>query len=217
MHCFVGPSPTGYLLAQFCASGTNTRTDAYGGSVENRCRLPLEVVAAVAAAVGDASKVGIRIAPFNSFNDVKDANPLETYTHLITELNKLGVGYVHCVNSARFDADAHGYVTQASELEVTKQLKAACSSAFILAGGFQGGEQGAAAIREGRADAVCYGRVYLANPDLPKRFALGAALNKYDRDSFYTQDGVAGYTDYPFLGEEFHAGVAAVDPHPAAM
>jgi N-ethylmaleimide reductase len=200
-------SANGYLLQQFLNDGSNTRADSYGGSVENRCRFPLAVVRSVIEAVGDASKVGIRVAPYNSFLACSDSNPVATYSYYVTELAKLGLGYIHFIMPRQFEPST------AEETARVSTLRRLFPGPAILAGGFDAAS-GAAALAAGEGDAICYGRFYLANPDLPKRFALGAELTPYDRDTFYNpQAGDKGYLDYPFMGQPKEEGLAAVDPY----
>jgi len=188
-------SANGYILHQFICDTINQRTDAYGGSIENRCRLTLEVVDAVVAAVGDAKKVGIRLSPFlSTFLDGKETQPMEVFAYLVKELNERGLAYLHMVEG-RSDGNAENEACQYS-LDPFRSL--ASKTAFILAGGYDR-DSGAAALKAGRGDLVCYGRHFLANPDMPKRFALGAPLNAYNRDHFYSGHPTEGYTDYPFL------------------
>ena len=205
-------SANGYLLNQFLCDGSNTRSDEYGGSVENRCRLTLEVTkACIAALGGDAKKVGIRLAPYNMFLQCSDSNPVALYTHLIKELDALGLAYLHFIMPRQFEASSDDETKQLYE------LRALCSGTVLLAGGFDA-KSGAAALAAGHGHGIVYGRHYLSNPDLPKRFALGAELNAYDRDTFYNpMAGDKGYTDYPFLGQTKTEGVHAVDPYAVAV
>jgi 2,4-dienoyl-CoA reductase-like NADH-dependent reductase (Old Yellow Enzyme family) len=200
-------SANGYLLNQFLCDGTNQRKDNYGGSIENRCRLTLDVMKAVIAAVGDSKKVGIRLAPFNMFLQCTDSNPEALYSHLIKELNALNLGYVHFIMPRQFEPS--------SDKETAKlyALAAQYTGTKLLAGGFDA-KTGAAALAAGHGHAIVYGRHYLSNPDLPKRFAVGAKLNDYDRATFYDPTaGDKGYTDYPFLGQTKTEGVPSVDPY----
>eukprot|EP00897_Mesotaenium_endlicherianum_P003077 jgi/Mesen1/2798/ME000172S01948 len=188
----------GYLLDEFLKDGTNKRTDRYGGSVENRVRLLAEVVDAVAAEVG-AERVGVRLSPFSTWGDVADSDPVATNLRVVEELNRAGVLYSHWIEpriSGNAEVDA-GTQTLAP-------FRKAFKNTFIAAGGFKA-ENGSEAISSGVADLVTYGRLFLANPDLPRRFQLKAPLNKYDRNTFYTQDQIVGYTDYPFLEESEEA------------
>lgn len=196
----------GYLINQFLTESSNTRTDAYGGSVENRCRFALEVVRAVTEEVG-VERTGIRLAPFNQFLSASTSDPVGLYTHLIGELAAVGdLAYIHVV-----EPRVMGNMDVETE-ESIAPFRAAWPGTLIAAGGFKRATA-AEAVATGQADLVAVGRHFLSNPDLPKRWALNAPLNKYDRDTFYTP-GVEGYLDYPYLedtvaGKEFLAGLAA--------
>ncbi|KAG0615226.1 hypothetical protein M758_5G025000 [Ceratodon purpureus] len=181
----------GYLIDQFLKSSINDRTDKYGGSMENRCRFMVEVVEAVTKEIG-SDRVGIRISPFTHVQDAadEDANSLSVY--ISETLNKFNLAYLHGVEP-RYHPEADVATT-----ESLWPMRKAYKGTFIVAGGYNA-EEGNEAIRSGKADMVVYGRLFLANPDLPKRFAVGAPLNKYNRATFYSQDPVVGYTDYPFL------------------
>jgi N-ethylmaleimide reductase len=181
----------GYLLDQFLRSGTNHRTDFYGGSVANRCRLPFEIAEAVIKIWG-ADRVGIRLSPSGVFNDMHDENPMETFSHLLKELSKLRLLYAHITRVTAQDI-RHG----AKEGVGPKELRKFFKGHVITAGGFDrpSGEQ---AITEGWADAICYGVPFLANPDLPERLRKNAPLNPPDEATFYAS-GPKGYTDYPSL------------------
>jgi N-ethylmaleimide reductase len=181
----------GYLLDQFLRSGTNHRTDSYGGSVANRCRFPIEIAQAVIRVWG-ANRVGIRLSPSGVFNDMHDDNPMETFSHLLQELSKLRLLYAHITRVTTQDI-RHG----AKEGVGPKELRKFFKGHVITAGGFDrsSGEQ---AITEGWADAICYGVPFLANPDLPERLRKNAPLNTPDESTFYAS-GPKGYTDYPPL------------------
>lgn len=189
-------SANGYLLDQFLHDGVNDRTDEYGGSMENRARFPLQVVDAVAAAIG-YERVGIRLSPFTVIGDAATSDPTEIGTHMASELSNRSVAYAHYIEP-RMQAD--GAALSGKSLWPFK--KAFTGGAFLAAGGY-GREDGIEVVRSGKADAVVYGRLFIANPDLPKRYALNAPLNSYDRGTFYSADPVVGYTDYPFL-EDSH-------------
>ncbi|TKW01558.1 hypothetical protein SEVIR_8G189000v4 [Setaria viridis] len=159
-------------------------------SLDNRCsRLATDVVAAVVDEVG-AHRVGVRLSPFAGYTDYTDADAEAQALHLVHFMDKLGVLYCHmveprkCVNGNRLSP-----------------FREAFKGTFIVNGGYDQ-EEGDRVIRDGYADLVSYGRLFLANPDLPERFRKKAGLNKYDRSTFYTSDPVVGYTDYPFLGQE---------------
>ncbi|KAJ4965224.1 hypothetical protein NE237_017073 [Protea cynaroides] len=182
----------GYLLDQFLKDQVNDRTDKYGGTLENRCRFPLEVVDAVVNEIG-ADKVGIRLSPFANYSDAGDSNPEALGLYMVESLNKYGIQYCHMVEP-RMKTLADKSETPHSLLPMRK----AFNGTFIVAGGY-GGEDGNKAVASSYADLVAYGRTFLANPDLPRRFELNAPLNKYNRETFYVPDPVLGYTDYPIL------------------
>ncbi|CAD6339813.1 unnamed protein product [Miscanthus lutarioriparius] len=184
----------GYLLEQFMKDSSNDRTDEYGGSLENRCRFAVEVIDAIVREVG-AHRVGIRLSPFVDFQDCVDSDPVALGHYMIQQLNKHeGFSTATWWNLEWRSSTAAGRSLTGSCLPFRK----AFNGTFIAAGGYDR-EEGNKVVAEGYADLVAYGRLFLANPDLPKRFELNAPLNKYDRSTFYTQDPVVGYTDYPIL------------------
>ncbi len=179
----------GYLLQQFMSANSNVRTDAFGGSLENRARLTLEVVDAVISEMG-AERVGIRIAPnfvAHGINDV-EAEPMALY--LARAFSARGIAFMHV---AEPDWAGGPVLDQAFR----QQLRAAFTGTLICCGGYSAAEADAL-IESGLADAVAFGRPFIANPDLVARFASGAALNRADRTTWYGGDA-AGYTDYPSL------------------
>ncbi|KAJ9560766.1 hypothetical protein OSB04_005926 [Centaurea solstitialis] len=184
----------GYLIDQFLKDHVNDRTDQYGGSLENRCRFALEVVEAVVNEIG-ADRVGIRLSPFADDMESGDSNPKALGLHMVESLNKYGILYCHMVEPRM---KTLGEITKCPHGLVP--MRKAFNGTFISAGGYDK-EDGNNALSENRTDLVAYGRWFLANPDLPKRFELNAPLNKYDRSTFYIPDPVVGYTDYPFLEE----------------
>ena len=188
-------SANGYLLDQFLQDGTNKRTDRYGGPVENRVRLTLEVVDAVAEAVG-ADRVGVRLSPWGGFNGMSDTDPGALFDHLTAELGRRGLAYLHVVEP-RADQNSDTNALDPAAPDAASRFKRRFGGALIAAGGFTR-ESAAAAIAGGDVDAVAFGRLFIANPDLPERFRLGAPLNRYDRSTFYGGDA-RGYTDYPAL------------------
>ncbi|KAI3428554.1 hypothetical protein D9Q98_007376 [Chlorella vulgaris] len=183
----------GYLIDQFLKDGINDRTDDYGGPIENRCRFALEVMKAVCEEVG-SEKVGLRLSPFGGFLDAHDSHPYALNIYLLEELNKMNLAYVHLI-----EPRVAGSGDRSEGNDSIASFRSVYNGTLISAGGFNA-ENGAKAIASGHCDLVCYGRLFLANPDLPRRFQLGAPLNKYDRNTFYSQ-GTEGYTDYPFLEE----------------
>jgi N-ethylmaleimide reductase len=174
----------GYLLDQFTRDGANRRTDAYGGSVENRARLPLEVLDAVIGVWGPA-RVGYRVSPNSGFNSMSDSDPRSTFSYLAGELDRRGIGYLHAV-----DPLADG------EKRLSPLLRDIFTGTYVVNGGFDL-DTAEAAIARG-ADLVAFGVPFLANPDLPERYRRGAALNKPDQATFYAGDA-KGYVDYPEL------------------
>lgn len=192
---------SGYLLDQFLQDNTNQRGDSYGGALANRARLCLEVTAAVVAVWGEA-RTGYRISPFQKFNDMGDSDPEATFGYLTSELNRLGLAYLHVVEMGAPVQDTGPNATARAFLDsrhaLFKRLRAGFNGLFIVNGGYDA-ERGAAVIAAGQADLVSYAKHFLANPDLPRRFAAGAALNEPVRATFYGGDH-RGYTDYPALG-----------------
>ncbi|KAK1437969.1 hypothetical protein QVD17_03770 [Tagetes erecta] len=185
-----------YLIDQFLKDQVNDRNDEYGGSLENRCKFALEVVEAVANEIG-ADKVGIRLSPFSNHMDSGDSDPEALGLCMAKSLNKYGVLYCHMIES-RTEATQD----QSDQwFESLVHMKQAFNGTFIAAGGYIR-ENGNNAIVQERADLIGYDRLFLANPDLPKRFELDAPLNKYKRATFYNGDPVVGYTDYPFLKDD---------------
>jgi N-ethylmaleimide reductase len=182
----------GYLIDQFLQDGSNKRTDEYGGSPENRARLLLEIVHAVATVWG-YNQVAVRIAPSGKWNGMSDSNPTATFNYVAKALAPLFLAYLHVVEPRII-----GSVEAADGLPpvASGTLRQLFNGPIIAAGGFDG--KGAEEIvAKGDADLVAFGRHFIANPDLPKRIKLGLPLNPYNRDTFYGGDA-RGYTDYPF-------------------
>ncbi|MFP2906510.1 alkene reductase [Pyxidicoccus sp. 3LFB2] len=181
----------GYLLDQFLRDGSNQRTDAYGGSIENRARFPLEVARA-AVGVWGAERVGYRLAPQSfPYAGVTDSTPAETFTYMARELSRLGLGYLHVTEAVS------GQGVPSPEQRISPLLRKAFQGAFIVNGGYDA-RTGEAAIALGEADLVAYGVPFLANPDLPERFRHETPLNPVDASTFFTGEE-KGYTDYPTL------------------
>lgn len=175
----------GYLIDQFLRDGTNKRTDAYGGSVENRARLLKEVVEAVIEVFG-ASRVGVRLSPIFSYFSMSDSNPQATFEHAAGMLSRYGLAYLHIVEAGEGPFDF-------------RALKRRFNGPYIANGGYSA-ERAATAISQGDADLVAFGTPFLANPDLVERFKHGHALNAPDAATFYQGDE-RGYIDYPTLAE----------------
>jgi N-ethylmaleimide reductase len=185
----------GYLLDQFLQDGSNKRTDSYGGSIENRSRFLLEVVEAVTSVWG-GDRVAVRIAPAGTWNHMRDSNPTALFTYVAEQLNRFGLAYLHII-----EPRVKGNVTihKGQGPIAAEQLRKVFKGKIIAAGGFEP-ETAESAIESGVADAVAFGRHFVANPDLPLRIREGLVLTPYDRDTFYTFDSV-GYNDYPFVNE----------------
>ncbi len=187
----------GYLLDQFLQDGTNKREDRYGGPVENRARLLLEAVDAVAEVWGP-DRVGVRLSPWGKFGGMRDSNPGALFGHVTAALGPRGLAYLHLVEP-RADQNSDTNALDPDAPDAASRFKARFGGKVIAAGGFTR-DTAAEVVAEGWADAVAFGRLFIANPDLPERFRRGAPLNRYDRSTFYG-GGARGYTDYPALAE----------------
>lgn len=176
---------SGYLPEQFLSSSTNQRTDAYGASVAGRARFTLDVLAALCAEAG-SDRVGIKLSPEMTFNDINDAHPVETYAYLVDQMKPLKLAYLH-VATFKPEPDYHAL------------LRPRFHGAYLIGGGLDAmrAEQ---LLADGKADAAVFGSLFLANPDLPERFKRGATLNTPDRKTYYS-GGTQGYTDYPVLDQ----------------
>ena len=193
----------GYLLDQFLRDGVNRRTDAYGGPVENRVRLLLEVTEAVTEVWGP-ERVGVRLSPIASFNSMSDSQPDSTFGHAARALNRFGLAYLHVV-----ETDFAGSTTR--QTYDRRALREAFDGPYIANGGYDR-ESAFAALAAGDADLVAFGQLFIANPDLAERIALNAPLNTAEPATFYGGDE-RGYTDYPFL--ETNAARAVAQPRRA--
>ncbi|QCX48148.1 alkene reductase [Ralstonia pseudosolanacearum] len=180
----------GYLIEQFLNANVNKRTDGYGGNIEGRNRFALEIARATVAAIG-ADRVGIRVSPHGVLGGTGPFTEVDAQYLALTEaLSSLELAYIHVLD--------HSALGTPPVPETTKKaLRAAFKGAFILTGGFDQASA-EAALTEGRADLIAFGRPYIANPDLVARLRSGAALNEPDMSTFYTP-GPKGYTDYPRL------------------
>jgi len=187
----------GYLLEQFLQSHTNLRTDQYGGSIENRARLLLEITKA-AIEVWGAHRVGVRLSPYGVANGSGEADPMPLYSHAIKALDALGLAYLHFIEP-RSSGAGRAEVNHQNVPSAMVLFRPIWRGALISAGGFTG-ETAEAAIAEGHADAIAFGRIFISNPDLPRRLQHGLPLTPYNRATFYGGEE-AGYTDYPVYGE----------------
>lgn len=179
----------GYLLDQFLRDGANRRTDAYGGSVENRVRLVDEVVRAVASVCGP-DRVGIRISPVNTRNDLIDSNPEPVFLHLVDRLNDAGIAYLHVIEGVTGgEREVGGF-----DLDILRQR---FGGAYMVNNGYTR-DLADTTLAAGKADAICFGRPFISNPDLVERLRRNAALNPLDPSTLYGGDE-RGYLDYPML------------------
>ncbi len=185
----------GYLIDQFLRDKTNLRTDEYGGSIENRTRFLVEVAQAVIGVWG-GGRVGVRFSPFGLFNDMGDSRPDGLFSLAASKMAALGLAYIHLVEP-RQDETLGIDISRWGSTSIGSIFRDKFPGKIIAAGGYTG-DLAESAIAEGDVDAVAFGRNFIANPDLPKRLATGADLNRYHRESFYGGTE-KGYTDYPFL------------------
>lgn len=181
----------GYLIHQFLADGVNKRIDEYGGSLENRARFALEVVSAVSQQIG-SERTGIRLSPSGKNMDVIDSNPFEIFSYLINKLNDYNLAYLHLLEPWTPIEEGSNYPT-----EVIKTYKPFYQGNIIANLGFDF-DSGNKIITDGYADMVSFGKLFISNPDLPLRFATGAKLTPWNKDTYYTSTE-EGYTDYPSL------------------
>jgi N-ethylmaleimide reductase len=187
----------GYLIEQFLQSRSNLRTDQYGGGIENRARLLMEITQAVIGVWG-ANRVGVRLSPYGIANDSGEADPMPLYTHVVEGLNALGLAYLHFIEP-RSSGAGRAEVNHQNVPSAMVLFRPIWKGVLITAGGFTG-ETAEAAIAEGHADAVAFGRIFISNPDLPRRLSEGFPLTPYSRATFYGGEE-KGYTDYPAYGE----------------
>ena len=179
LHC-----TSGYLMAQFLSTGTNQREDEYGGSLDNRLRLVLEVLNAMASVDG-ADRVGMRICPGNPFNDLQDDNPVETFTALLTAVDPLNLAYLHVIRMASTGID-------------NIDLARTHFNGPIIVNDSYNLNEAQQVVANASAAAVSFGRWFVANPDLVERLKTGAELNRMDGRTLYSA-GAKGYLDYPSL------------------
>jgi N-ethylmaleimide reductase len=181
LHC-----TSGYLPAQFLASNSNQRSDSYGGSTQCRCRFVLELIEALVGVVG-SGRLGLRIGIGNTYNDHHDDNPAKTYQYLLKEINFFPLAYIHALVNGDFDGDTPAFIRNLS------------SHPIMLNDGYNK-ESANAAIKQGNADAVSFGRAFIANPDLVERFLDDFPLNVLNDKTLY-QGGEKGYIDYPLIND----------------
>jgi N-ethylmaleimide reductase len=185
----------GFLLDQFLQDGSNHRTDAYGGTVENRTRLLLEVMDAIAADIG-RERLGVRLAPHGNLGGLSDSDTILHFTYIIEQLSRRKLAYLHLIEPRASSAGISdtASIDSANNAQIFRHL---FEGPVISAGGYTT-ELGTAAITGDLADAIAFGRAFIANPDLVARIRVGASLNAFDRSTSYG-GGAHGYTDYPTL------------------
>lgn len=191
-------SANGYLLDEFLQDATNKRTDAYGGSIENRARLLMEVVDAVAGVWGK-ERVGVRLSPYRKVDDISDSDPVKLFGYVLERLSEKGVAYAHVIEP-RSSGAGGGAPTSPDAPRTAKIFREAFEGVFISTGAYTP-EEAEETIAQGLADAIGFGRLFIANPDLPERLRNGAELTAPDRATYYG-GGERGYTDYPELEAE---------------
>jgi N-ethylmaleimide reductase len=181
----------GYLPDQFLQDGSNNRTDEYGGPIENRARFLLEVAEA-AVSVWGPDRVGVRISPSGTYGSMSDSNPQATFGYVATELDRLGIAYLHVVEPRIKGTEE---IARGQPPVAAQHLRRMFSRTLIAAGGFNR-DSAEAIVVAGDADLVAFGRHFISNPDLPERLRRDLPLNRYDRSTFYGGDA-RGYVDYP--------------------
>jgi N-ethylmaleimide reductase len=181
----------GHLIDQFLQDNSNKRTDRYGGTIENRARLLFEVLEALISVWG-SDRVGVRIAPSGTFNGMADSDPRALFHHIAERLNDFNLAYLHVIEPRIKGGEL---IAKGQDPVAAQELSKVFHGTIIAAGGFEP-DTAKAAVANGLASLIAFGRQFIANPDLPKRIELGLPLNRYDRSTFYGFDA-RGYTDYP--------------------
>ena len=180
----------GYLIDQFLQDNSNHRTDQYGGSIENRARLLLEIVAALVSVWGD-NRVAVRIGPAGKFGDMNDSNPSALFSYVAEQLNHFPLAYLHIIEPR---VKGNIVVAEGQGAVASEQLRKIYKGNIVAAGGFES-DTAEAIVEAGNADAVAFGRHFISNPDLPLRIRKNLSLADYDRNTLYTFDA-KGYLDY---------------------
>jgi N-ethylmaleimide reductase len=190
--------PTAICLISSPRCGTNRRTDAYGGSIENRARLLFEIAEALTRIWGP-DRIGVRLSPLGKLNDISDENPEATFGYIAERLSDYGFAYLHIVNPA-LEQMQNGQEPDPRALNMVKMICGKYKGTLIVTGGFQP-DTATKWLREGTADLIAFGRKFIANPDLLERIHLGAPFNIGDPTT-YCGGGEKGYTDYPSLAQD---------------
>ncbi|KAK5125600.1 hypothetical protein LTR85_011874 [Meristemomyces frigidus] len=199
----------GYLIDQFWQDNANRRTDEYGGSIENRARFGIEVTQAVIQAVGDSKKVGMRLSPWSPFQGMGMKEPIPQFSHIVSEMKKLKLAYLHLVESRVSGASAADGVYNAVTHENDPFVELwGLEGPIVLAGGFDPvkAKKVMSEVYTAENVVIAFGRYFISNPDLPFRIQNSIELQEYNRKTFYKAEAAEGYTDYPsskeFLGQE---------------
>jgi N-ethylmaleimide reductase len=185
----------GHLIEQFLETGTNHRTDEYGGSKENRARLLLEIVEEVAAEIG-MEYLGVRLSPFGKYGGIHDGDPLELFTFIVKELSLRRIAYLHLIEARGSEMGLTDVLTET--VINNAELFRPCFDGPLITAAAYTPETAARAIEKNHADAVAFGRLFIANPDLVERVKYGSPLNSPERSTFYG-GGAPGYTEYASL------------------
>jgi len=185
----------GYLIDQFLQDGSNKRNDNYGGSIENRCRFLFEVLDEVIKVWGH-NRVGVRLSPYGTFNDVCDSNPVALFTYVLKNLSLRKIAFVDLIEPRSSSAGGDDSLNDNSP--ITSELFRKHFNGILISAGGYNPESAVATIKNNHADAIAFGRFFISNPDLVRRIKENKELNKYDRSTFYGGTE-KGYTDYPYL------------------
>jgi N-ethylmaleimide reductase len=185
----------GYLIDQFLQDGSNKRTDEYGGSIANRSRFLLEVLDEVSQ-VWSLDRIGVRLSPYGSFNDMQDSDPIALFSYVLQKLNDKKIAFIDLIEPR--STEAGGKDSNIIEAPNAAELFRKNFSGILISAGGYNPEMAKETIAANKADAISFGRWFISNPDLVKRIETGADLNKYDRTTFYG-GAEKGYTDYPTL------------------
>jgi N-ethylmaleimide reductase len=192
-------SANGYLLDQFLNSSSNRRNDAYGGGVENRARLLMEVVEAVGEVWG-SNRVGVRLSPLGTFNDMGDDQPEELFGQVAERLCGFNLAYLHLVDSTHVAGNTDKEAADPRAAAMIELIRNRYRGTLMVCGGYDSA-RAESALERNRADLIAFGRLFIANPDLPERFRQHAPPNSPDQSTFYG-GGAKGYVDYPTLAQE---------------
>jgi len=205
----------GYLIDGFLRDGVNNRTDEYGGSIENRCRFPLEILDILIEIFG-AKRVGIKLSPVGRYQDMFDSDPLAHYSHFLQQLDKKGIGHVQLMEPGERDSGVQYHIPGEQQMpEVCKALRPYFKGTIFINNNLTP-EKAAKALKAGYADLACFGRYFIANPDLVDRVKNGWPLSEWDATTFYV-GGIKGFLDYKTYQPEDVETVEAVEVQPTKI